>query len=118
MPSRHLVLWDGQCDFCRKSTDWLRAHDRFHRLDFCPYQEADLGPAMKEACSEAMHVVKSNGDILWAGRAAMFCGRCTRWHQLARIGEWPVFLPFVEVGYKIVAANRDLFSQVLFPRSP
>lgn len=117
MPFKHLVLWDGECDFCRRCVVWLRAHDRFGRLDFCPYQGADLSPAMREACSQALHVVKANGDIIWAGRAALFCGRFTRWHGLARIGEWPVFLPFVELGYRVVAANRDLFSKLLFRRS-
>ncbi len=114
MTSKHLVLWDGQCGFCRRCVVFLRAHDRFGALEFCPYQEADLTPELRQACSKAMHVIQANGDILKGGRAALFCTRFTRWHQLARIGEWPVFLPFVELGYKIVAANRGLFSKWLF----
>ena len=106
-----LVLWDGECAFCRRSVQWLRAHDRFHRLEFCPFQEADLTPQMRAACEKAVHVVKTNGEILRAGRAMLFALRFTRWHQLARILAWPIFLPFVEIGYKIVAANRGFFSR-------
>lgn len=112
MTSKHLVLWDGECGFCRRCVVWLRKHDRFGSLEFCPFQEADLSPQLREACSDAMHVIKSDGEIIRAGRAAMFCGRFTRWNRLARIGEWPVFLPFVELGYKIVAANRPFFSKL------
>lgn len=114
MSAQHLVLWDGECGFCRRCTAWLHLHDRYGALTFCPYQEADLSPELRQACSQAMHVVKANGEIVRGGRAALFCGRFTRWHQLARIGEWPVFLPFVELGYKIVAANRGFFSDLLF----
>lgn len=106
-----LVLWDGECAFCRRSVQWLRAHDRFGKLDFCPFQEADLSPQLRAACEKSIHVIKPSGEILRGGRAALFCGRFTRWHQLARLLEWPIFLPFVELGYKIVAANRPFFSR-------
>lgn len=114
MTTKHLVLWDGQCGFCRRCVQFLARYDRFQRLEFCPYQEAELSPSLREACKGAMHVIKANGEVIKAGRAAMFCGQFTRWHQLARIAQWPVFLPFVELGYKLVAANRGLFSKFLF----
>lgn len=111
MAPKHLVLWDGECGFCRRCVVWIRKHDRHHALEFCPYQEADLSPQLREECSQAIHVIKSNGEIVKAGQAAMFLGRFTKWNRLARIGEWPIFLPFVEIGYKIVADNRPLFSK-------
>jgi len=113
MTRKHLVLWDGECGFCRRCVEFLARQDRFGKLEFSPYQEADLSPQLSAQCEKAMHVVKADGEIIRAGRAAMFCGRFTRWHQLARIGEWPIFLPFVELGYRIVAANRGLFSKFL-----
>ena len=111
---RPLVLWDGECGFCRRSIVWLRAHDRFGSLDFCPYQEADISPPLRAACEKALHVVKSDGEIVRAGRAMLFCGRFTRFHQLARLGEWPLFLPFVELGYRVIAANRGRISRLLW----
>lgn len=111
---KHLVLWDGECGFCRRSVMWLLARDRYGHLEAQSNQEADISDELRAACQNAVHVVKSNGEILRGGRAVLFCGTQTRWHQLARIALWPVFLPFVEIGYAIVAKNRGLFSKVLF----
>lgn len=62
-------------------------------------------------CEKAVHLIKSDGEILRAGRAMLWALRFTKWHQIARILNWPIFLPFVEFGYKIVAANRPFFSR-------
>lgn len=113
MHSKHLVLWDGECGFCRRCVVWLRKHARGHSLEFCPYQEADLTPELRKACSQSIHVIKMDGEILKGGRAALFLGRFTRWSRLARMGEWPIFLPFVELGYSIVAKNRPFFSKLV-----
>ena len=111
---KHLVLWDGECGFCRRSTQWLQKHDRFSALEFQANQDADISPELRAACQESVHVIQSNGEILKAGRAILFCGRFTRWNRLARIGEWPIFLPFVELGYAFVARNRGLVSRWMF----
>jgi predicted DCC family thiol-disulfide oxidoreductase YuxK len=111
---KNLVLWDGECGFCRRSVAWLAKHDRYGTLKFQPNQEADISPQLRAACQNSIHVIKSDGEILRGGRAVMFCGAQTRWHQLARIAQWPIFLPFVEVGYAFLAKNRSLFSKFLF----
>ena len=111
---KHLVLWDGDCGFCRRSVQWLEKHDRYGHLRFEPNQTADISPELREKCRGAVHVIKADGEILRAGRAMLFCGQQTRWHQLARIAGWPIFLPFVEIGYGIIAKNRMFFSKFLF----
>lgn len=113
---KHLILWDGNCGFCRRSVRWLLAHDRYGRLEAQANQEAEISEALRAACQKAVHVVKSDGEILRAARAVLFCGAQTRWHQLARIAMWPVFLPFVEIGYALIAKNRGVFSRFLFQR--
>lgn len=114
---KHLVLWDGDCGFCRRSVQWLQKQDRYGALKFQPNQEADISPQLRQACQSAVHVIKSDGEILKAGRAVLFCAQFTRWHQLARMGQWPIFLPFIELGYALVAKNRMFFSKILF-RAP
>ena len=114
---KHLVLWDGECGFCRRSVQWLQKQDRYNALKFQPNQEADISEELRRSCQNAVHILKSDGEILKGGRAILFCGRFTRWHQLARIGQWPIFLPLVELGYALIAKNRLLFSKILF-RSP
>lgn len=114
MKQHHLILWDGECGFCRRTVSWLLAHDRFGHLQARPNQEADIPDELRAACQSSVHVVKSDGKVLRGGRAVLFCGQQTRWHQLARIGMWPVFLPFIEIGYAFVAKHRHIFSRFLF----
>lgn len=111
---RHLVLWDGECGFCRRSVEWLAAHDKRGALDYRPYQSVELAPSLKEACSQAMHVIKTDGTVIRGGRAMMFCGLFTPFSGWARIGLWPIFLPFIEIGYKFVANHRTLISKFFF----
>ncbi len=111
---KHLVLWDGDCGFCKRSVLWLLSHDRYGHLEAQSNQTADISDELRAACQKAVHVVKNDGEILRGGRAVLFCGTQTRWHQLARIALWPMFLPFVEVGYAFIAKNRAIFSKFLF----
>ena len=111
---RHLVLWDGDCGFCRRSVEWLASKDKRGALEFKPYQSVDLAPSVREACGQAIHVIKADGEMIRAGRAMMFCGLFTPFSGWARIAMWPIFLPFVELGYAFVARNRQLVSKVLF----
>ena len=112
--ARHLVLWDGDCGFCRRGIEWIATQDRRGALDFKPYQSVELAPSLREACKSALHVIKADGKVIRAGRAMMFCGTFTRFSGWARLGMWPIFLPFVELGYKFIANNRMLFSKFLF----
>jgi predicted DCC family thiol-disulfide oxidoreductase YuxK len=113
---RHLVLWDGDCGFCRRAMQWLLKHDRYGRLVAVPNQEAAISPELRAQCQKAVHVIKDDGSILRAGRAMLFCLEQTRWHRLARIGGWPIFIPFIEMGYALVARNRALLSKFLFTK--
>lgn len=112
--ARHLVLWDGECGFCRRSVEWLAANDKRGALEFKPYQSVELAPSLREACRHAVHVIKADGTVIKAGRAMMFCGLFTPFSGWARIAMWPMILPFIEVGYKFIAHNRMLVSKVLF----
>ena len=111
---RHLVLWDGECGFCRRCVEWLASKDKRGALEFKPYQSVELAPSLREACKSAVHVIKTDGEIVRGGRAIMFCGLFTPLSGWARIGLWPIFLPFIELGYKFVASNRNLVSQFFF----
>lgn len=70
---------------------------------------------LAERCARAVHVLTADGRALSGGRACLFV--------LATVGRWPrlVWLlahrPFVwgvDVGYRIVAANRPFFRLFLF----
>lgn len=74
-----------------------------------PFQEAPtppMTPEMYEACHKAVHVVKTDGEVLRAGRAAMFILQEIGYSVLGRVGSWYPFIWFVELGYYLVATHR------------
>ena len=71
-----------------------------------------MTPALHEACRHAVQVVAGDGRTLRAGRAGLFI--------LERLGFpvgplwWPPLVWFVEIGYRVIANNRNAFSRWLF----
>lgn len=72
--------------------------------------------ALRVACARAVHVVTADGEVLRAGRAAMFILRALGHPVLGTLGATPPFIWVVEIGYGIVARNRRFFSKFLFTR--
>ncbi len=73
-----------------------------------------MTPELREACKRALHVLTSSGEILKAGRAALFVLEQIGYRRLARLLRLPPFVWAVELGYRIVASNRSLFARLLF----
>jgi len=74
-----------------------------------------MSPSLFEACQQAAHVITVEGQVIKAGRAAMFILQeigYPRW--LVRPFAWPPLVWFTELGYWIVAKNRPFFSKFLF----
>ena len=116
---RDLVLWDGDCGFCRRSVEWAARRDGGRRLEFVPYQAAPsppMTPALREACGRAVHVLTPDGRTLRAGRAALRVLAAAGWPRLARVLAVPPLIWLVELGYLLVAHHRRFFSRVLFRR--
>lgn len=75
-----------------------------------------MTPDLYAACARAIHVVRADGGVLRAGRACLFVLEQIGWRRTARLLGLPPFLWAVELGYRIVAANRPFFARFLFPR--
>ena len=119
MTTTALLLWDGECGFCRRSVQWAERHDAGHTFRAVPYQEAPsppMTPELRAACSRAVHVVTPDGRVLRAGRACLWVLERTGYPLLARVLALPPLVWAVEVGYWLVARNRKLVSRVLFRR--
>ncbi len=115
-----LLLWDGTCGFCRRSVAYLERLDTRHAFRALPYQEAPsppMSPALKAACARAFHVVRTDGSVLRAGRAALYVLSRLGHPLLASVLALPPLVWAVELGYWILARNRRLFSRVLFRRT-
>src|SRR2546423_624064 len=117
MDSKHWILWDGECGFCRRASEWVRQKDRRGVFRVTPYQEAPtppMTPDLAAACERAVHVIKADGTVLRAGRASLFILEQIGWGGLARVLTYPPFIWMVEAIYRIVAKNRPFFSNLFF----
>ena len=119
MNERALVLWDGQCAFCRRAVEWAQRRDTGNTLQVLPYQQAPsppMTPELKAACARAVHVLTPDGQMLKAGRACLYVLGEIGFRGLARLLSLPPLIWLVECGYWLVARNRALASKVLFRR--
>jgi predicted DCC family thiol-disulfide oxidoreductase YuxK len=115
-----LLLWDGTCGFCRRSVEALLRRDTGHLFRALPYQEAPsppMTPELRAACARAFHVVTQDGRVLGAGRAALHVLARLGHPRLAQLLSLPPLVWAVELGYWLVARNRQLFSKLLFRRT-
>lgn len=113
-----LLIWDGECGFCRNAVQWLLRQDRAARFQAVPYQELPsppMTPALRRQAERAVQVLTPQGRQLSGGRAVLYVLEQAGWHPgLMRLaGRWP-FVWAVEAGYWVVARNRQFFSRFLF----
>jgi predicted DCC family thiol-disulfide oxidoreductase YuxK len=111
-PRALLVLYDGECPFCRACARWVARRDRRNRLALEPYQETGdprVTAQLRQACQSALHVIHPGGEVDRAGRAVVVV--------LASLG-WPVgwlrhrpFAWLIEAGYWPIARNRGRLSR-------
>lgn len=96
----HVVIWDGQCGFCRRSVALVERHDRRHRLRPVSSQSMGLGKL------PALRVETAGGRRLEAGRACLFVLAQIGHPRLARLLSRPPLVWAVEAGYRLVARYR------------
>ncbi len=112
-PSKPLVIFDGDCHFCRR---WI---ERWRELtqgavEYAPFQEAAdrFSEIPREDFEQALHFIDKDGTV-HRGAAAVFrslgsvrTGRALIWCY----DHVPGFAPITEVFYRMVARQRILAS--------
>ena len=119
MSTPALLLWDGECGFCRRSVEWAERRDTQHAFQAIPYQQAPsppMTPDLRRACARAVHLLTADGELLRAGRACLWVLQRIGYPVLARVLAVPPLVWAVELGYWLVARNRGLASRLLFRR--
>ncbi|HTQ37657.1 MAG TPA: lipase maturation factor family protein, partial [Pirellulales bacterium] len=112
---RPVMVFDGQCGFCRASVNrWREAIGQ--QVNFAPYQEigAQFPQISEKQFGRAVHFVEVDGRASRGAeavlRAMAFCGR-KRW-LLWMYTRLPPFAFLAELAYRFVAANRQPLSMV------
>ena len=114
------LIWDGECGFCRRCMEWVRARDHAGIFRPLPYQEAPsppMTPALYERARRAVLVIKPDSSVIEAGRAAAFVLGELGWKRLGRFMQWRPIVPLTEWGYRRVANNRGWLGRVLFGKA-
>ena len=65
-----------------------------------------MTPTLRETCQKALHVIRSNGDILRGGAAFL--------HVRKRLGLRSPSKPLVDAAYWLVSRNRGIFTNLLY----
>ncbi|GIV38970.1 MAG: hypothetical protein KatS3mg033_0770 [Thermonema sp.] len=107
---KRLVLFDGVCNFCNSSVNFIIRHDKKKRYLFVPLQEA-LGKQLLKAYHlpddylDSL-VLLSNDKIYSHSTAALRIGEGLggRWKALGILRLIPA--PLRDVVYKLIARNR------------
>jgi predicted DCC family thiol-disulfide oxidoreductase YuxK len=109
--TRPVVLYDGNCAFCRRWIERLRRWDRNDSLDTLPAAErhelAGLPPIDDASLDRAMHLVTPDGRVHAGGRAVAEVARYLPMGRLVhRILHLPGISGLLDAGYRAVAARR------------
>jgi predicted DCC family thiol-disulfide oxidoreductase YuxK len=112
-PTKPLLIWDGECDFCRL---WIERWREItaDKVDYAPYQEvADRFPEIsREEFTRAMAFIEPDGETFFAAEAVY---RSLRYRSSRRWLAWsydhvPGFPAISEIAYKFIARHRGLGS--------
>ncbi|MEY2585899.1 MAG: hypothetical protein QOD80_1925 [Verrucomicrobiota bacterium] len=112
-PAKPLVIFDGDCHFCRR---WIERWREMTRgtVEYAPFQEAaDRFPEIPpEAFAEALHFIEKDGRV-HRGAAAVFHSLGANWAGRRLIWGYervPGFAGATEMFYRLIARNRQLAS--------
>ena len=105
------VIYDGDCQFCCRWVDRMRACDEQQQLQFIPRQSPESErrfPQIKDiALDEGILFVEPSGTVHVAADAMYQIGkRLPGWRSIAWLYRIPVIKQATQVAYRSVAINR------------
>lgn len=113
--NRQVILWDGDCGFCRRSVQWvlrqkpgaILAEPYQNHLNWLPPEVARLAPVQ-------VHLLTPDGYFWGADQAACLVLKQIGYRKLAFLIGLPLIRLFSRWCYFFVARNRRLFSRWFF----
>lgn len=112
-----VLIYDGDCGFCRKWMHWFQAHDPQKQMDYMarqsPEREARY-PQLNDAKYQgALQLILPGGEIRsgeMATATALTCLADIKYRWLGKFIMLPGIRQCAHIGYKIIAKNRHRFS--------
>src|SRR4249919_31514 len=100
----HRLIWDGECDFCRRAAEFVGRHDRAGAFELWTSQELGLGRL------PAVRVETASGRTLDGGRACLFVAGALwpRTRPVVRLLALPALRAPVEAAYRAGASLRRI----------
>lgn len=114
MLARPVLLYDGNCAFCRRWIERIRRWDRRNQIELLPAAERHSHPglpALSDAeLDAAMHLVLPDGRVYSGGRAVPHLLRRLPGGGIPRLVFYIPGVPLVtSLGYNWVARRRHRF---------
>jgi predicted DCC family thiol-disulfide oxidoreductase YuxK len=114
---KSVLIYDGDCGFCRKWMRWFKAHDAAGHMEYlarqAPEREARY-PQLNDAKYQgALQLILPSGEIHsgeMATSTALQYISGIHWHLLGKFITLPGIRFFAHIGYKIIAKNRHRFA--------
>src|SRR5213592_2865752 len=121
-PSKPLLIWDGECHFCRR---WIERWREITggEVEYATYQEAaDRFPEIPlEQFQRAVAFIEPDGKTFFAAEAvyrSLACRSSRKWMAWS-YGQVPGFAAISEIAYGFIARHRKVgsaFTRVLWGR--
>ena len=115
LTSSYLILWDGECGFCRLSVEWLMKKAPGNLLAL-PYQQQSVWLPLEvfADCQNQFYLRTPEEKYLAGGDALIFLLNLMGWKTLSCILGLPGFRQLTGFAYRLVSRNRSFFSRILF----
>ena len=113
---RPWLIWDGECGVCCWWVEWARKRGAGTRFQIVPYQNAPDPPMNRDLRARAgrsVQVITPEGRNLQTGRACLFILDGIGKRATAKFWGTPPMVWFFELGYRVMARNRSLFSKFM-----
>jgi predicted DCC family thiol-disulfide oxidoreductase YuxK len=114
-PARPLLIWDGECHFCRRWIERWRVITR-GEVDYAPFQEiGERCPEIpRDRLQRSIVYIDKSGEVFFAAEAAyrsLQCRYSRRWLAWS-YDRLPGFAAISEFGYGLIARHRAAASLV------
>lgn len=116
LKGKWVVLWDGDCGFCRRSIEWVKSKDKHGVLYMTPYQQHMewLPNTIYVMSKKQVHLMSPTGQFWGGAIAAQKVLDLIGYHSLSTFLGLPGARFFSDWSYRLVARNRLLFSKLFF----